>query len=71
MNSTTQKLELIQWIASLEDTSLLHYLRSIKEQHPVKVSNAEMASIERGLEDIAQGKVHAHATVRKRYEKWV
>ena len=71
MNSATQKLELIQWIASLEDTALLCSLRSIKEQHPVKVSDAEMASIERGLEDIAQGKVHSHATVRKRYEKWV
>jgi len=71
MNMPAQKLELIQWIASLEDASLLRRLHSIKERHPVQVSQAEIASIERGLEDAAQGKTHPHATARKRYEKWL
>ena len=71
MNSTAQKLELIQWIASLQDATVLRQVRSIKEQHPAELSPEEVASIERGLEDAAQGKVHSHADVRKRYEKWL
>ena len=35
------------------------------------VTEAETVSIEKGLDDLQQGKVHEHWQVKKRYEKWL
>lgn len=36
-----------------------------------EISEAEKASIERGLEDIKAGRVVSHEEVRKKYLKWL
>jgi len=69
MDTSAEKLELIQWIAELQDASILAKLWSIKEDMPV--TDAERISIENGLEDFRKGKVHSHLQVKKRYEKWL
>ena len=70
MNTYAQKLDLIHWIAELQDVSVLDQIRLIKENTPV-VSALEEVSIEKGLEHFRQGKVRSHIQVKKRYEKWL
>ncbi len=76
MDATAQKLDLIRWITELKDTSTLNVLEIIKEQSLEEGcrstgSDAEKASIEKGLAEAKEGKVISHSEVKKRYEKWL
>ena len=76
MSVATQKLNLIQWISGLQDSSTLKALETIKEQNSMddwwdNLSIAEKTSIEEGLSDVLIGKTIAHSEVKKRYEKWL
>jgi len=65
-----EKLDLIHWITELQDASILAKVRSIKENISV-VTEAEEVSIEKGLDDLQQGKIRKHWQIKKRYEKWL
>jgi hypothetical protein len=78
MNAYAEKIEIIQWISGLDDKATLNQLRKIKEQSDIKlndlvdsISLKERESIQRGIEDSANGKVTPHSEVRKKYEKWI
>jgi len=77
MNIQTEKLGLIEWISKLNDTSIIEKLRSIKEDYSRSkdwwdsLNREEIESIERGLKDLKDGKVHSHETARKVYEKYL
>lgn len=78
MNAYAEKIEIIQWIAGLDDKATLSQLRKIKEQSDIKqndlvdsISLKERESIQRGIEDSANGRVTPHSEVRKKYEKWL
>jgi len=78
MNAYAEKIEIIQWIAGLEDKVTLRQLRKIKEQSDIKlhdvnnlISEKEYESIQRGIDDSANGRVTPHSEVRKKYEKWL
>jgi hypothetical protein len=78
MNAYAEKVEIIQWIAGLKDISTLRQLKKIKEQSEVKqqlyldtISVKERESIERGIDDLKNGRVTPHSEVRKKYEKWL
>jgi len=77
MNTHTEKLDIIQWIAGLDDNSVLLQLKKIKDQSTKKmdwwdtISIEERKSIERGLEDSENGRTTPHSEVRKKYEKWL
>jgi hypothetical protein len=78
MNAYAEKIEIIQWIAGLDDKATLRQLRKIKEQSDVKlhemndlISEKEFESIQRGIDDSANGRVTPHSEVRKKYEKWL
>ena len=70
MDTYIEKLELIHWITELQDVSTLAEIRSIKENKPV-LTDIELLSIEKGIDDFQQGKVRSHLQVKKRYEKWL
>ena len=70
MNTFAEKLELIHWITELQDVSILAKIQSIKEDLPI-LTDAEMVSIEKGIDDFNKGKVSTHLQVKKRYEKWL
>jgi len=70
MNKYVEKLELIHWITELQDVHTLAKIKSIKENKPI-MTDIEMLSIEKGLNDFQQGKVRSHLQVKKRYEKWL
>jgi predicted transcriptional regulator len=78
MNAYAEKIEIIQWITGLDDKAILSQLRKIKEQSDIKqndlvdsISLKERESIQRGIEDSANGRVTPHSEVRKKYEKWL
>ena len=77
MNIQTEKLGLIEWISKLNDSSIIEKLKSIKEDYSRSrdwwdsLNKEELDSIERGLKDLKEGKVHSHETARKVYEKYL
>lgn len=78
MNAYAEKVDIIQWIAGLEDKSTLRQLKKIKELSDNQkhdwidtVSQKERESLLRGIDDSANGRVQPHSEVRKKYEKWL
>jgi len=77
MNIQTEKLGLIEWISKLNDISIIEKLKSIKEDYSKSkdwwdtLNKEELESIERGLKDLEDGKIHSHETARKVYEKYL
>ena len=67
--ATYQKLDLIHWITELNDVPLLMQMYAIKDN--AAISRMESLSIERGLDDLQQGKLISHKQAKKRYEKWL
>ena len=59
--ASSQKLDLIHWITELNDLSVLAQVNAIKE-------NVVAVSVERGLDDLQQGKVISHIQAKKRYK---
>ena len=67
------KLELIQWLSKLEDDETLNYLKIVKDSRESDhdwwndLPDDQKASIERGLKDIDEGRVHSHEEVKNKY----
>lgn len=76
MNLDSEKLKIINWIASLTDESIIQKLKLLREQEKNtdwwdEISEEEKASIQRGLEDVKAGRVVPHEEVRKKYEQYL
>ena len=77
MNTQTlnKKIELIQWLSSLEDNSIIEKLLKFRKEETKDwwdtISNDEKESIDKGISDANEGKLEPHSTVRKIYEKWL
>jgi predicted transcriptional regulator len=71
----TKKLELIQWVAGIQDESLIDELQKFMQGENRDwwddLSDDQKASIEAGQEDIEAGRVMPHEEVKKVYEKWL
>jgi len=77
MNIQAEKLSLIEWILKLQNKSVIAKLKRIHEEHIEsedwwnELSKEEKESIERGLKDIEEGRIHSHESVRKIYGKYI
>jgi predicted transcriptional regulator len=77
MNIQTEKLDLIEWISRLNDTSIIHKLQQLKEDYSKSkdwwdtLEKEELESIKRGLKDFEEGRTHSHETVRNIYGKYL
>ena len=79
MNTETtilnQKLELIQWMSTIEDFSLIEKIMALRKKETSdwwnSISESEKQSIELGLKDADSGKLHSHSKARELYEKWL
>ncbi len=77
MNIQAEKLGLIEWITKLNDSSIIEKLKRIRDDYSKnsdwwdEVSVGEKESIERGLKDLEDRKVHSHETAKKVYEKFL
>lgn len=70
-----EKLELIQWLSSIEDKSIIKKLIEFRKRETKdwwnKISDAEKASIEKGLKQADNNELEPHSKARKLYEKWL
>ena len=77
MNIQAEKLGLIEWIARLNDSKTIEKLKQFREEYSKssdwwdEISITEKESIERGLKDIENGKVHSHDSAKKIYGKYL
>jgi hypothetical protein len=72
MKTEAVKLELIQWLASLEDKQILQSLFFYKKINKDtdwwdNLTEEQMASIKKGMEDVKQGRTKRSAEVWKKY----
>ena len=74
-NIQNKKIELIQWLSTLNDIAVIEKIMKLRERERSdwwnEISDAEKKSIEKGLEDVKSGNVESHAEVKKIYEKWL
>ncbi len=67
------KLELIEWLAKLDDDETIQFLKLVKDSNASQnewwqdLSDEHKAGIERGLRDVDAGKVTAHSKVKSKY----
>lgn len=70
-----RKLELIRWLAVVEDTAVLDEVAHLKERSTRdwwdEISDAEKTSISKGIEDADAGKLKPHSEARAIYEEWL
>ena len=77
MNIQAEKLDLIEWISRLNDTSIIDKLRQIKKDYSESkgwwdtLKKEELESIHRGLKDFEEGRIHSHESAREIYEKYL
>ncbi|NDP27088.1 MAG: hypothetical protein GZ087_06650 [Flavobacterium sp.] len=77
MNTTilNQKLELIQWLSTIEDSSIIEKIMDLRKKESKdwwnSISETEKESIELGLKDAESGKLNPHSKARELYEKWL
>lgn len=71
MDIQAQKLELIKWLAEVNDPKLISKFLTLKKQSMPKEDTHISESIERGLKDINDAKTTPHSEVRKKYTQWL
>ncbi|HCY43675.1 MAG TPA: hypothetical protein DHV48_20460 [Prolixibacteraceae bacterium] len=73
MGHNAIKLELIEWLTKLEDTETLNYLKIVKDSKGSEndwwheLPNAVKDGIQRGINDIADGRIVSHNDVKMKY----
>ncbi len=70
-----KKLELIQWLSSLEDLNTINKIVQLKTNENKdwwnSIANEERLAIENGLADADEGKLNPHSKAKALYEKWL
>jgi hypothetical protein len=70
-----KKIELIQWLSTLNDASMIDKLMKLREKEKNdwwdEIYASEKESIEKGIQDADSGKLTSHSNVKKMYEKWL
>lgn len=75
INIQNKKIELIQWLSTLNDESIIEKIMKLRENEKAdwwdEISKEEKESIKNGLKDAASGNMESHSNVRKLYNKWL
>jgi hypothetical protein len=78
MDISTEKLDIIQRICEIQDNDLIDLIKNIidipgssKSEWWNQITQDEKDSINRGINDLQQGKIYPHDQIRKKYEKWL
>ena len=70
-----KKIELIQWLSSLEDKAIIEKLLQFRKAETKDwwetTQDEEKASISKGIQDADKNKLKPHSSARKIYEKWL
>ena len=74
-NILNKKLELIQWVSSIEDESIIEKIVELRKKEDKdwwnSISENEKEAIENGLKDAEAGNLNPHSNAKKLYEKWL
>jgi hypothetical protein len=73
MNVQAKKYHLIEWITNIQDIKLINKLVKIAEESDWwdAISDEEKKSIERGQQDINEGRIVSHSEAKKLYGKYL
>lgn len=77
MSFESEKLDLIKWLSEVDDQEVLSLIKWIQENQSQgkdwwhELSEAEKASIDQGLQDIANGDYYDHEIAMKKCERWL
>lgn len=70
-----KKIELIQWLSTLNDESMIRKIMNLREEEKkdwwAEISTMERQSIEKGIDDADSGKLKPQSEAKKLYEKWL
>ena len=74
-NIQRKKIELIRWLSTIEDLSVINKLIDLKKQENKdwwnSISEIEKQSIEKGLQDADSGRLNSHSKAKDLYGKWL
>ena len=69
MDIQAEKLDLIQWLAGINDLRIIKLVRALQKSNEtrssVKLSKTEKVAIDKGLQSIREGRVKTHDDVMK------
>lgn len=75
INIQNKKIELIQWLSTLNDESIIEKIMKLRKSEKKdwwkEISKEEKNSIEQGIKDADSGKLKFHSEAKKIYEKWL
>lgn len=75
MNIQNEKIELIQWLTTLEDSALIQKIIELRRNETKdwadEISGSEKESIELGLSDADNGRLKPNSEAKKIYGKWL
>ncbi len=75
MNIQDKKIELIQWLSTLNDESVIEKILELRDTEKTDwwegISEKEKESIEQGIKDADSRKLTSQSEIRKSYEKWL
>ena len=75
MDLQNKKIELIQWLSTLNDKSIIEKVMKLRESEKTdwwkEISKEEKKAIDQGINDADSGKLKSHSEARKLYEKWL
>lgn len=70
-----KKLELIQWLTTLEDKIVIEKLLKFRKEETEDwwetLHDEEKSSIEKGIQEADNQKLKPHSEAKKLYEKWL
>lgn len=68
MDIKAEKINLIQWLAGIEDAKIINQLKMLQitfqEKEPVALTKEEKAAIDQGLRSIEAGQTKTHEEVK-------
>ena len=74
MDIQVEKLHLIEWLAGLNNTTVLKQFIALKKEQEKdwwnQISGEEKSEIEEGLAQANKGEVVTHKEVMAKYKKW-
>ncbi|MDO9137415.1 MAG: hypothetical protein Q7U21_06300 [Lutibacter sp.] len=75
INIQNKKLELIQWLSTIEDSGIIEKIMDLRKKESKDwwnlISENEKDAIDQGIKDANSGKLNPHTSARKLYEKWL
>ena len=75
VNIQKAKIDLIQWLTTIEDSSVIQKIMELRNTENKdwwnEISDVEKKSIELGISDADNGNLKPHSEAKKIYEKWL